>query len=490
MWLNHSLFPVFFGEEAEELRVNLVDDSAEVLGVLLKIHLVALDDQHPTLVLMEDEVLVTLVEVFQVIELHALLVVATTLLNLRDERRHGFAEVDHQVRELHHPLHVLEQLHVRLIVAVAEVAAAVVVRYEHVHALEDTPVLNDGVRRGVDHHHVLEALLEEVCLQAERPAFDVGVVVLQVRVEAHALEARFPAVVLRQHLRQRRLACTDISSYRDVHGVIYDLIIYDLPLRVLCHTVSYLLHDVTLLNRHVLGHVLAPDCGLAGQHLQPEASHQISPAGETQMVAVAAERVAELGGTGFLHRHAAGDKAVKMMALEHHIVAAANLVVHVLLVAVVVRLERRMSGILLIRPGHVPVELRLRQYMQFDAIHELRKERLVGEPLSDIVAGLLHRDHIPLIGLQSTEDRHLFGDDAFELAGLLVATHEAIGVSSTVPADVQRMALQRAAANIQIADSQVDTTLRSQLHEVVLNRIDGEAVAYTKHLQLTWHRPR
>lgn len=54
--------PIVFTKESEEFAVHAVDHAAEVLGVVLKIHIVGFDDEYAALVLMEDKVLIFLVK--------------------------------------------------------------------------------------------------------------------------------------------------------------------------------------------------------------------------------------------------------------------------------------------------------------------------------------------------------------------------------------------------------------------------------------------
>ena len=211
------IVPVIFAEESEELRIDLVDDGSEVVGFVFKVHTVRLDDKDASAVLAEDEVLVFVIEPLQVVNLHRLLIVPSAFLYLCDEGGYGLAQVNHHVRHLHLPFHQFEELHEGLVVAFGEVSALIVVAYEDIDTLKDRAVLHDGMGSALHCHHVLEAFLEEIRLQAERPAVDVVVIILQIRVETHALKARFPPVILRQHLGQRRLTCSYISGYRDVH---------------------------------------------------------------------------------------------------------------------------------------------------------------------------------------------------------------------------------------------------------------------------------
>ena len=65
--------------------------------------------------------------------------------------------------------------------------------------------------------NILETLGQEIDLQIERPPLDILVVILQVWVISDCLIFWRPAIMLRQHTSQCRLAAADISCYSDVH---------------------------------------------------------------------------------------------------------------------------------------------------------------------------------------------------------------------------------------------------------------------------------
>ena len=88
---------------------------------------------------------------------------------------------------------------------------------ENIDTLKNRAVLDDGMHRLLHSQHILETLLEEISLQAKRPTLDIRVIVLEIRIETDALEARFPAIITRQHLGQRRLACSNISCDSYIH---------------------------------------------------------------------------------------------------------------------------------------------------------------------------------------------------------------------------------------------------------------------------------
>ena len=123
----------------------MVGDEFEVEGIVAEVERVGLDDQFAPFILVENEVVVEAVEVFQVFQRHLLLVGAAALADVVDEACQWRLQVDHQVGHADHAHHAFEELHVGLEVAVVEVAHGVVVDREDVDTFEDAAVLHDGV---------------------------------------------------------------------------------------------------------------------------------------------------------------------------------------------------------------------------------------------------------------------------------------------------------------------------------------------------------
>ena len=195
--MNVLFIPIIFAKESEELGIDLIDDFSEIRRVVLEIQVVGLDDQHASLVMVVDKIFVLVVEVLEVIDLHRLLIIPTSFLDLGDQRRHRFTEVDHEVRHLHLRFHEVEEFHEGLKIPWGEVSALVIIADEDIDALEDRAVLYDRMRGLLDSDHVLVALLEEIGLEAESPALDIAVVILEIRIKTDGLKARFPAVIAR-----------------------------------------------------------------------------------------------------------------------------------------------------------------------------------------------------------------------------------------------------------------------------------------------------
>ena len=131
--------------------------------------------------------------------------------------RNRTAEIDEKVWSLDKRHHQPEKLHVGIVVTVSQISHRLVVGDKDIDALENSPVLNDNILRMSNFQNILETLGQEIDLQIERPPLDILVVILQIWVISDRLIFRRPAIMLRQHTSQCRLAAADISCYSDVH---------------------------------------------------------------------------------------------------------------------------------------------------------------------------------------------------------------------------------------------------------------------------------
>ena len=205
------------GEETEELGIDMIGDPTEVLGVVAKLDMVAINDEQVALVVL-DPVLVLVVKSLEVVELDLLLIAAGTLLDLRHERRHGGTHIDEQVGHLDERGHEVEQVLIVVEVAIGHESLVVEVGRKDAGILVNSTILDDVLVGLVDLHNVLEALVEEIDLEVERPACHVGIEIRQIRIVLHALEARLPAIMFGQHVGQRCLTTADITCYCNMHA--------------------------------------------------------------------------------------------------------------------------------------------------------------------------------------------------------------------------------------------------------------------------------
>ena len=187
--------------------------------------------EHPPPVLVEDEVLVSAVEVAQVVQRHRLLVVASAFLDVLHEMWHRSAQINHQVWQACHARHQFEEFHICLEITVGQVSHVFVVGREHINALEYGAVLDYCLLRLCDSEQVAEPLLEEEHLQCEAPSGDVLIVVLQIRIIGHRLEMRLPAKLFSQHFRE----CSLSASYVSCNCYVHIFINVATKVAIICH---------------------------------------------------------------------------------------------------------------------------------------------------------------------------------------------------------------------------------------------------------------
>ena len=144
---------------------------------------------------MVDEVIVPLVEVLQIFQLDALLVLTATLLDVPYQMGDRGTQVDHQLWRTDNGHHLVEELHEGFVVAVGEVAHGLVVLHKDVDAFVDGAVLDDGVVGFGNVYQVTKTLLQEVYFQIEGPTVDVAIIVFEIGVVVDSLKACLPPVV-------------------------------------------------------------------------------------------------------------------------------------------------------------------------------------------------------------------------------------------------------------------------------------------------------
>ena len=120
--------------------------------------------------------------------------VEVPLLDMTHECRDAASDIDHQVGQFHQTDHQVEEISIVCEVTVAHQSLVMQVGCENLSVLEDSTVLDDGFLVLCYFHHVVEALVQEIDLQVERPSFHVLVVVSEVRVVVHRFEVRLPTV--------------------------------------------------------------------------------------------------------------------------------------------------------------------------------------------------------------------------------------------------------------------------------------------------------
>ena len=135
----YTLFscPLLHREEAVEFGIYHIRHLLEVLRIIAKLTMVAIDDDELALVFL-NPCLIASAEALKIVQTHSLLVLTSTLLNLRYQRGDAGADVDHEVRQLHQRHHQVEEILVVVEVAVTHHALSMQI------GGEDTGILEDG----------------------------------------------------------------------------------------------------------------------------------------------------------------------------------------------------------------------------------------------------------------------------------------------------------------------------------------------------------
>ena len=184
---------------------------------MLEVEIVYFHDEHIAGIFVHDEIFVEIVDTFQIIDRHLLLIVATSLLDILDEMRNGRTEINHEFRHLHHFHHRLEEFHVGFIIALVHIAHSAVVGCKDIYTFEDGTVLDDRLRTVLDFEQILESLLEIEHFHIECPSGNVLVIIIDIGVICHGFQEFLPTIVFGEHLGQRGLTATDVSCYCYIH---------------------------------------------------------------------------------------------------------------------------------------------------------------------------------------------------------------------------------------------------------------------------------
>ena len=212
----------------------------------------------------------------------------------------------------------------------------------------------------------------------------------------------------------------------------------------------------------------------AGKKFAPGAGCGVASISLVEVEAVAAEHIAHFGAR-LLHRHAHRDDAAYAHARQLVGHGEADVVVHQLLV-VAVEPKCVVVAVLGVGPGHVPYYLDL--LVGADGEHVVLEPLQIGEGVGQTreVAGLLERDDVPLVVGDDVVERHVVASHGLAPDNLAVTI---LGLAGLCVAPV---AVYRAATDIGVADDQTVALGGSQLVEVLLNGVLGEAVADGEHL--------
>ena len=132
------------------MGVDAVDDTRQVGLFVEEIEFIDLHSKHLAWIVLIDEFIIELIEILQIFQLHLLLIVTSSFLNVLYQMWDGGPQVNHQVRNTHYRHHRFEKLHISLEITVVEVTPPVVVGCEDIHPLKDAPVLNDRFFRTSD----------------------------------------------------------------------------------------------------------------------------------------------------------------------------------------------------------------------------------------------------------------------------------------------------------------------------------------------------
>lgn len=203
-------------EKPVQLGIDALDDAAEVLLIVFEVDLVGVDDEQVALFVVVNPLLVFGVEALEIHQAHVALVFAAARVDVLDERGDTGLQKNQEIGRLNLRSHQLKQAEVIAKIAGTHQAHFVEIGRKNVCVLIDRAILNDGLVAFLDVDNLLEAVVQKIYLQVERPARHVEVKILQVGVVVGGLEVDFPAKMMGQRFGERGFAGADIAGDGDV----------------------------------------------------------------------------------------------------------------------------------------------------------------------------------------------------------------------------------------------------------------------------------
>ena len=223
------------------------------------------------------------------------------------------------------------------------------------------------------------------------------------------------------------------------------------------------------------GTVIGTGGGLAGDGAEPGQGGGVIAVGILQMMAVGGEGVTQFRGAQILDSGAGRDNAGQTGAGQHHVLhRGGDGLVHGHLVLVIIE-EGLVLAVLLIGPGHMPINLGLRGLLLNQVQRGLQIAVILGQ--AGTAADLLDGDHVP-----TSLAKGGVGVGGGNLIPIAVGVQIEI-VGGLVALQVVVVHIQGTAADIQIAQGDVGVAgIGKNIVQVVVHSVHREAVADGQNL--------
>jgi len=130
------------------------------------------------------------------------------------------SQIDEQVGRLNLSSHRVEELEVIFEVALLNQSHFIQIGRKDGRIFVNRAILNDGLHPPAYFDDLLQALVQKVHLQVERPSAHVVVKIYQIGIVVRRLKQRFPTVMPRQQLAKRGLSSTNIARNSDMLNLV------------------------------------------------------------------------------------------------------------------------------------------------------------------------------------------------------------------------------------------------------------------------------
>lgn len=198
------------------MSVHHFNNAAKVLRLIDKIQFISIDDEDRAVLIGFDPLIVTLIQLFEIIKTHVAFIIPATRLNMRHEGGDGSFEINQQIRLADRAHHNFKKCEVVLKITGGHQPHFVKIRCEYIGIFINSPVLYRWTVTGLNFDDLLKPGIQKVYLQVEGPTLHVKIKIVEIRIGRSVFIMNIPAIMSAQCAGQACLARADISSNTDM----------------------------------------------------------------------------------------------------------------------------------------------------------------------------------------------------------------------------------------------------------------------------------
>ena len=204
-------------EKPVNIRIDVVDDRSQVLGLVTEIVIINIHDQHFAQVVSLHPGFIAFIKVFKVVEPDVVLIFSAALLNLFHNDGDGGTKVDEKVGGLDERTHQVKKGKIIFKVTGTHQTHAMKVWSKNVCIFINRPVLDDLIARLANSDDLTETAVQKIYLEVEGPPLHVLVKVVEVGIIVHIFVLGLPAIMFCEQAGEGGLPRPDIPGYGYMH---------------------------------------------------------------------------------------------------------------------------------------------------------------------------------------------------------------------------------------------------------------------------------